>query len=264
MYKAFYGFTGVPFSKDIKHEHIFQSEYFKELLSRLDYIKKHRGMMLVTGEAGVGKTTALRYWLFGLRAESFFKVYIPLSTVGVTDFYRQLNDKLNGEYASAKSRLFKSIQERILELSTNQNRIPVVVIDESHLLKNENFFELQIILNFKMDSFDPAIFILVSQTHLNDRLQRSILKSFNQRISMKYHIKQPGFSEIKDYIAFNLKLNGVNPDIFTDPAYKAVFNISQGILRTTGKLVIKTLTFGAMNNKQSLSEEDVLTASKEL
>jgi type II secretory pathway predicted ATPase ExeA len=115
-----------------------------------------------------------------------------------------------------------------------------------------------------MDSFDPAIFILLSQTHLNDRLQRSILKSFNQRISMKYNIKQPGFSEIKEYIAFNLKLNGVNPDILSEPAYKSIFNISQGILRTTGTLVTKTLTYGTINKKQSLSEEDVLIASKEL
>ena len=264
MYKTFYGFTDLPFSKEIKQEHIFQGHYLKELLSRLDYIKKHRGMMLVTGEPGVGKTTALRFWLGGLRDETFFKVYIPLSTVGITDFYNQLNDKLNGEYASTKSRLFKAIQARILELATHQNRIPVIVIDESHLLRNENFFELQIIMNFKMDSFDPAIFILLSQTHLNNRLQRSSLKSFSQRISMKYHIQQPGFSEIKEYIAFNLKLNGAAPNIFTDPAYKAIFNISQGILRTTGKLVIKTLTFGAMHKKPSLSEDDVLIASKEL
>ena len=150
MYKTFYGFKDIPFSKDIKSQGLFMYPYFKELLSRMDYIKKYKGIMLITGEPGVGKTTSLRYWLDSLRPESFFKVYIPLSTVGVTDFYRQMNEKLNGEYASVKSRLFKAIQKRILELSVNQNKIPVLVIDECHLLKNENFFELQIILNFKM------------------------------------------------------------------------------------------------------------------
>jgi len=264
MYKAFYGFKNVPFSKDIKSCDLFIHNYFKELLSRFDYIKKYRGIMLVSGSPGVGKTTAIRYWLDNLRSESFFKVYIPLSTVGIIDFYRQLNEKLNGEDVSAKSRLFKSIQERIIELSSNQNRIPVIVIDECHFLKNENFFELQILLNFKMDSHDPAIFILSAQNHLNDRLQRTILKSFNQRIGIKYHILPLGFSELKDYIVHSLKLNGVSYDIFSSPAYKAIFNISQGILRNAGKLVIKTLTFGAINKKQSLSEEDVLTASKEL
>jgi type II secretory pathway predicted ATPase ExeA len=60
MYRAFYGFTGMPFSKDIKQEQIFQARYFKELLSRLDYIKNYRGIMLVTGEAGVSTRNEMK------------------------------------------------------------------------------------------------------------------------------------------------------------------------------------------------------------
>jgi hypothetical protein len=180
MYKIFYGFSGEPFAKDVSEQALFLHSYFKELLSRLAYIRKYRGIMLITGEPGTGKTTALRSFCASLKEQSFFPVYIPLSTVGITDFYRQLNMRLGGEPCSAKSRLFKSIQERILDLAFNQNKIPVIVIDEGHLLKTENFFELQIISNFNMDSLDPCIFILSAQTHLNDRLQRSILCSFNQ------------------------------------------------------------------------------------
>ncbi len=110
------------------------------------------------------------YFKNSLRDESFFPVYIPLSTVGVVDFYKQLNDKLKGESLSLKCVLFKSIQERIIDMAVNQNRVPLIIIDEVHLLKNENFFELQIITNFNMDSLDPAILILSAQNHLNDRL----------------------------------------------------------------------------------------------
>jgi len=264
MYRAFYGLSGIPFSKEIKPENLFKHDDFKELLSRFDYIKKYRGIMLVTGEPGVGKTTALRFWLSTLKPESFFKIYMPLSTVGVVDFYKQINGKLNGEPVSSKVKLFKSIQQRIMELSSNQNRIPVIVIDECHFLKNENFFELQIILNFQMDSFDPAIFILSAQSHLNDRFQRTILKSFNQRINIKYHINPLSFSGLKSFITHSLQINGANPDILSDAAYKAVFNISNGVLRAAGKLVIKTLSFGSVNKKPNITEEDVLAASKEL
>ena len=97
-------------------------------------------MILITGDAGVGKTTAVRFWISSLRDECFTKVYIPLATVGVTDFYRQINKMLNGEYSAVKSRLFKAIQDRILELAVNQNKVPVIVIDECQFLKNENLY----------------------------------------------------------------------------------------------------------------------------
>lgn len=264
MYKVFYGFTQEPFARNISTHNLFQYNYFKELLGRFGYIKKHRGIMLLTGEPGTGKTTALRYFLSTLQNQSFYPLYIPLSTVGVTDFYRQLNEKLNGEPFSVKSYLFKAIQERILDLVTNQNKVPVIVIDECHYLKNENFFELQIISNFNMDSFDPCIIILAAQSHLNDRLQRSILRSFNQRINIKYHFNPLGYEESKEFVLHAFKSNGVNHDIFTEPAFKALFKISGGILRTLGKLTIKTLSYGAVNKKQNLTEEDVFIASNEL
>lgn len=112
------------------------------------------------------------------------------------------------ERFSTKSVLFKSIQERILHYSVQLNKIPVIIIDEAHLLKNENFFELQIISNFNMDSLDPALFILVAQNHLNDRLARNFLESFNQRISMKFHISPLKPSEAIMYIEHQIKNAG--------------------------------------------------------
>ena len=170
--------------------------------------------MLLTGEPGTGKTTALRYFLSSLKNQSFYPIYIPLSTVGVTDFYRQINQKLNGEPFSVKSRLFKAIQERILDLATNQNRVPVIIIDECHYLKNENFFELQIISNFSMDSTDPALFILTGQPHLREKLLSQMHQAFNQRINLKFHLTPLSKEETRDYIQHHLKLAGRKDAIF--------------------------------------------------
>lgn len=264
MYKVFYGFTNPPFSKSVKPDDSYQHSRLKELSGRFEYMKKYRGIMLLTGEPGTGKTTALRHFLSSLQDQVFFPVYIPLATVGITDFYRQLNDSLKGESSHTKSLLFKSIQERILDLAHNRNRIPVIIIDECHFLKNENFFELQIISNFYLDSADPCIFILSAQSHLKDRLRLSILRSFNQRINMKFHLNPLGLEDCKNYILHSFRQNGVTTDIFTEPAFSAVYNISRGILREIGKLVTKALFYGASQKKQILDEEDIFIASKEL
>ncbi len=66
MLEAFWGLTGTPFDKSIKPDQLFISNAVKELLSRLDYMKQQRGIMLITGQPGTGKTTVLRAFRSGL------------------------------------------------------------------------------------------------------------------------------------------------------------------------------------------------------
>jgi general secretion pathway protein A len=264
MYKAFYGLSRDPFPKDIEPSHMFTHAAFNELSGRLDYMKKHRGIMLLTGDPGTGKTTALRNFVSSLNQDMFMPIYIPLATVAIGDFYRQLNDALKGNRISTKSALFRSIQERILYYALQLHKVPVIIIDEAHLLKNENFYELQIISNFKMDSIDPALFIIAAQSHLNDRLDRSILESFNQRVNIKFHMSSLSLLDVTGYIQHHLKLAGGSADVLTDNACKAVYNLSGGIIRKIGQLVIKTLSLGVSIKKHILTEEEVLLASKEM
>lgn len=264
MFRAFYGLNAQPFSKEIDVTRLFQHSNLKELESRLEYMKRYRGIMLITGDPGTGKTTAIRSFISNLSTNSFFPVYMPLATVAIRDFYKQINDKLHGESLQSKSLLFRSIQQRILFYTNQQNKVPVIILDEVHLLKNENFFELQIITNFDIDSHDPALFILIAQSHLNDRFSRTILDSFNQRISMKFHFNPLTQEETKEYIIHNLKAVGSTEAIFTEKALVSIFNLSGGVIRKIGKLAIKTLTLGALTKKQKITEEEVLLASKEL
>ncbi len=264
MYRAFYGLSRPLFPKDIEPSNMFIHPPFNELSGRLDYMKKHRGFMLLTGDPGTGKTTALRNFTASLNQDLFMPLYIPLATVAIGDFYRQLNDALKGNRTSTKSGLFRSIQERILYFALQLHKVPVIIIDEAHLLKNENFFELQIISNFKMDSIDPALFILAAQSHLNDRLDRSILESFNQRINIKFHMPSLSLTDVTAYIQHHIKLAGGSADILNDNACKAVHNLSGGIIRKIGQLVIKTLSLGVFIKKHVLTEEEVLLASKEM
>ena len=178
MLEAFFGLTGRPFDKSLKPEQLFISNGVKELFSRLEYMKQLRGIMLISGQPGTGKITALRAFINGLSQLSYQSFYVPLATVNVLDFYRQLNNQLGGEPYHYKALLFNSIQQNIKERVTNSKKIPVIIFDEAHLLKNENFIELQIITNFNMDATDPALIILAGQPHLGDRLMRPILKSF--------------------------------------------------------------------------------------
>lgn len=98
MFTAFYSLALRPFAKEIKPEQMFASSSYQELLARLSYLKDHRGIGMVTGEPGSGKTSSLRCFVASLYKAAYF----PLSTVTVNDFYRGLAFNLGLEPAFRK------------------------------------------------------------------------------------------------------------------------------------------------------------------
>jgi len=264
MLEAFWGLAGQPFDKSIKPEQLFMSTAVKELLSRLDYLKQHRGLMLITGQPGTGKTTVLRAFVNNLSELSYQSFYVPLATVNVLDFYRQLNHKLGGEPYHYKTLLFESIQQNIKDLVANSKKIPVIIFDEAHLLKNENFTELQILTNFNMDSIDPALIILAGEPHLADRLMRPMLKSFYQRIVLKYQLLPLQKDEVQPFIEHQLHIKGRHQSPFSPNAIEAIFKITAGVPRLIAALALHTMTLGMMQKTDILTEEQIFQANHEL
>jgi general secretion pathway protein A len=264
MIRAYFNLKDIPFKTDLVADNLFRSTVFKETITRLDYLKQNRGIMLLTGEPGTGKSSLVRYFCANLNQNSYKYFYLPLSTTSVLEFYVQINFVLTGTKVFRKVNLFNSIQQGIKNLVTNRKIVPVFIFDEAHLFKNENFQELQIILNFDIDSVMPAIVILAGQSHLRERLDREINLSFKRRISIKQHLLPLNKSETFKYIKHCLELVGGSEKLFSDSALEAIFNNSQGNLCTIASLVNKALLATALTKKNIVSEEEVFQASKEI
>lgn len=263
MFEVYYNLKKTPFIKDIDPHHIFISQSIAELNRRLEYIKQKRGMMLITGETGCGKTLSIRAFITHLNHNLYKYFYIPLSTVNTLDFYKQLCTTLGGESFFKKSQLFTSIQNTIKHYVENAKKIPVIIFDEAHYLKNENFYELQIITNFNIDSTDPAIFILIAQPHLRDRLMRPIHQSFNQRITLKFHLSSLSKEETNSYIQHQLKYASAPSCLFEANALAAIYQASNGNPRVINSVATNCLILGALEKKDSITEEEVYMAVKE-
>ncbi len=264
MIRTHFNLKDLPFKKDVTVNNFFKSSVFEEGLQRLDYLKNNRGVMLLTGEPGVGKTSLLRFFTENLNKNNYQIYYLPLSTVTVIEFYRQLNFSITGEYIHSKARLFRNIQQEIRNLVQNRKIVPVFIFDESHLLKNENFYELQIILNFDFDSVTPAMVILCGQSHLRDKLSKGIHAAFNRRISLKYHLIPLPKSETFDFIRHSLSIVGASDSLCSEPALEAIFNNSQGNLYLIANITTKALLAAAIAKKSTVSEEEVFLAAKEI
>ncbi len=264
MFLTYYNLKGNPFEKSMKKEEIFHSKTLKEFHSRMEYIKQYRGIILLTGQSGVGKTTAFRTWVEGLKPEFYKIVYLPLATVSTYDFYSQLNKGLGGFNILKRSDLFNSIQSLILDYATVRKRIPVIIFDEVHLLKSSNWYELQMILNFNLDSLDPAIVILCGHSLIRERLLRPALTSINNRLRLKYEFLALDKEETKQYISHHLKLVQADDKLFNDNAIEAIYNISAGVIRVINKLAKNALIYGALKRTDIITEDTIYKISAEL
>ncbi|WP_142759753.1 ExeA family protein, partial [Staphylococcus aureus] len=163
-------------------------------------VKRTRGIGLLIGEPGAGKTFALRALKESLNPSLYHVVYFPLSTGGVMDFYRGLALGLGEEPKYRKVDLFRQIQQAIERLYHERRITPVFILDEMHLAKDAFLQDIAILFNFEMDSTNPFVLILAGLPHLQGKLRLNQHRPLDQRIIMRYRMGPLEKEEVAGYI----------------------------------------------------------------
>jgi type II secretory pathway predicted ATPase ExeA len=256
--QAWFGLKQFPFDKNIKVHDAVDTEPLKECLARLDYIKRRGGIMLLTGDPGVGKTLALRCFVQTLNENLFKTYYTPLSTLSRTDILCHLNRMLGLTPRMSKSAIYTQIQKALLESKEQLAKTVLIIIDEAHLLQTGPLEELRLLTNFKMDSYDPFILVLSGQSDLRRVMDFAVMEPFNQRIAIKYHMPPLRAEQSKLYVTHHLKLAGAKEPILDEKALEAVHEVSFGIPRKIGTITEQALTYAMFDQKQTVSADIVL------
>lgn len=264
MFKSFYSLSFNPFSKEIKTKDLFASDNLKETTARLNYLKRTRGIGVIVGEAGSGKTSALRAMAEKLNPSLFKVIYFPLSTGTVMDFYRGLATGLGEEPRFRKVDLFNQIQESVLKLFQEKKITPVFILDEMQFAANKFLNDLSILFNFSMDSANPFILILSGLPFFMDKLALNQNQSLNQRVVMKYHLSPLSKSEVKNYINYQLELAGANHPIFAPQAMEAIALRSRGLPRLVNNLAVNSLLLGYQLKAEHINEEIVFKSCEDM
>lgn len=264
MYETYFGMKCNPFKKDIQIQDSFEFEDFKEVQSRLKYLLNTKGIGLITGTSGKGKTYAIKYFVKNLNSNLYKIVYISLSTVTVLEFYRSLCIGLGIEPASKKGDMFRQIQERIQLLVKDRKITPVIICDEAQYLRTDILNDIKMLFNFDMDSKDLAVLILVGQPLLNDVLSRNVHEALKQRIMVNYTFEGIEYEEIKRYIFDRCEIAGISNTIFEDGAIKAISTNCNGSTRQLNNLVDKSLLICSQKKENTVTAETVLLAENDL
>ena len=259
---AWFGLKRFPFDKNIKSKDILDTEPLKECSARLDYVKRRGGIMLLTGDPGVGKTLVLRHFVENLNENLFKTYYTPLSTLSRSDLLYHLNRILGLPPRLVKSIVYFQIQQALLESKEQAGKTIFLMIDEAHLLQTGPLEELRLLTNFKMDSYDPFILVLAGQSDLRRVMEFAVMEPFNQRIAIRYHMPPLSLDQSKHYITHHLKLAGAKEPIFDEKALDCVHEVSFGIPRKIGTVTEAALTYAMFDQKRTVNADIVLKVKR--
>ena len=209
-----------------------------EALAGLSYaVLERKGFVVLTGDAGTGKTTLINSVLSRLPAERVESSIILNPTLTASEFLEGvlLDFEITDLSASKAQRLWK-LQE-FLARTHNENRFAVLIIDEAHKLSLEVLEEIRLLGNYESASEKFLQILLLGQSELDGLLDRKDLRQLKQRIALRLYIDPLAPSEIQQYICFRwAKAGGKQAPPFSPEAVAGVIQWSQGIPRVINSI----------------------------
>lgn len=256
---SFFNMQADPFGRDIDTTRLLQLPTIAEALVNLGFFCQRRGIGILTGKSGAGKSCLLRLLVSGLPTGLYRPVYLCHSTVSVGEFYGHVASAFNLPPKGRRASLFRAIKDHVVQLHRTDKIHPILIIDEAHSLSNDILVELRQLVNFQYDSETCLSILLCGQDELMSRLRLSILEPLANSVTTTVFMKPLSQDETASYLEERLKQVGARSDLFSPPAVRAIHNVSHGVMRS-----INTIASGglvkAWRIKASQVESDFIIA----
>ena len=249
------GLTREPFSNSPDPDMFFCSDKQKHCLQQLEIsIRLRRGVNVVLGEVGTGKTTIFRRLLQNLDDLECHPFLDP-DIGSIKDFLALILAKLTGEKKPLEAWEYKEqIKRALLTKNLIENKTVVLLIDEGQKLSRQGIEFLRELLNFETNTSKLLQVVIFAQPEFKRHLDA--MYNFTDRINFLYEIKRFDYDECKKMIINRLEhssLNTQTPKYFTNGAIKKIHIQSKGRPRQIITLCHKLLLQMTLEKKKRIS-----------
>jgi general secretion pathway protein A len=249
-----------PFAEPAPSERILHDQRITEGLARLKYLATQGTIALLTGPAGVGKSSLIRLFLGALSANRYQPVYIHLAHVNANALLRLLVLGLGETPGRGRERLFLQILQRASKAQVRT----VVVIDEAHLLETESLIDLKLLANAGLEDAAPLKILLCGQDPLRNQLRRQCHSDLVQRICVQIRLFALTAEQTASYIDFQMQQVGASAKVFDPEAKSLIHEYASGIPRKINNAATACLMNAASRNVQTIDEALVNHTMSEL
>lgn len=255
-----------PFTPEIQPGALYLSDSFKEVQRRLHYLTENRGIGVLFGDIGMGKTTAVRAFTAKLAHGNFLPLYTipptmrsPIRPV-LDDLLAQLGEPIPFNSTSKSLRAVKDA----LAASYERNRLPFLIIDDAPLLESRALNLLKVLTNYEMDSRQQVCLLLMGSLSLNRLLATRELEEIRQRLLFAYQLRGLRREEVEDYIKTRLHAAGIDQPLFPRDVVDELYFHTQGNPRLLNQLAGLCLMAAATERKDLVDHSCLMQAVAEL
>jgi general secretion pathway protein A len=234
MYEGFFGLRERPFDLTPNPRYLVLTEAHREALSNLEYgIASRKGITLLIGEAGSGKTTIIRTAL-ERQPSRVHCVYLHNPALTRDEFIEMLavRFELSDRARASKTVLLLEL-EAMLRQRNETGETTVLVVDEAQSLPLELLEEVRLLANIETSEGKLLSVIMAGQPELAARLNDQALRQFKQRVALRCELRPLTQIETASYIVGRINAaGGTSSQIFTREAVTLIHARSKGIPRT--------------------------------
>jgi general secretion pathway protein A len=265
MYKAFFGLQKAPFHLTPDPEFLYLTAQHREALAGLTYaILARKGFVVLTGDAGTGKTTLLTRILEHLPQSRIQSSVIVNPTLTPSEFLEAaLLDFGFKEIPSSKAQRIAMLQSFLWQ-GHREGKVNALIVDEAHKLNLDLLEEIRLLGNFESANEKLLQIVLVGQSELDQLLNGENLRQFKQRISMRLAIAPLAGAEIGEYIQYRWMKAGGSEAPFSPDAVAGIAQASEGVPRVINVLCDGSLIEAFANASSSVEMRHVLAVCQDL
>lgn len=258
-----FGLTHDPLGK-LQKEYIDTQQYEK-FNQRCDWLLQTRGIALLTGESGTGKTAAVRRWVDSLNPHQYLIHYQGDNHFQPFDIYAQLAESFGLEKQHRYSLMWRSIKKQLHHLYHEKSVTTLWVLDEAQSLPYDFITGLPSFLNSNRDTEDLIIILLVGTPKFHTLLGRASLAPLSSRL--QFHYDWQPLKALADFSALvktAFEKAGRADTFISDSGMQTLHLASKGRLRTTHRIITRAMQMAIKNQQNHLTDSIIEQAIDEL
>lgn len=246
-YYKILGFKKEPFSTSPDPEFFYESrEHERALTNLLIELRLRRGLSIILGDVGTGKTTLSRKLCQIIKGKEDILFHIILDpnygeeTLFLSSVIRNFGIELPVSNPNILD-LKESLERFLFRKGIEEKRTIVLIVDEAQTLRESTLETLRLLLNYETNEFKLLQLILLGQMELHSKIQK--IPNFLDRISFKYTLNPLDLDETKEMIEFRIRQAGytANAHLFLEDAVREIHKFTRGYPRQIAMICHKAL-----------------------